>query len=139
MVALTLYRGLQLSSLYLRQGESLPHVIGEGKRERSGGPRTVSVIGISGSIKHRICRGDGKVPRWDMPTVGSSIDTCVTTILSTFPNLCPRQYEGSYGRRVSKGPEGVVALTRYRGLQCSSFYLRQGESLPHVIGEGKRE
>ena len=38
---------------------------------------------------------------------------------------------------VSKGPEGVVASTRYRGLQFSSLYLRQGESLPHVIGEGK--
>ena len=38
---------------------------------------------------------------------------------------------------VSKGPGGVVALTRYRGLQFSSLHLRQGESLPHVIGEGK--
>ena len=37
---------------------------------------------------------------------------------------------------VSKGPEVVVALTRYRGLQFS-LHLRQGESLPHVIGEGK--
>ena len=46
-------------------------------------------------------------------------------------------YEGPYGRRVSEGPEGVVAVTRYRGLQISSLYLRQGESLPHVIGEGK--
>ena len=45
--------------------------------------------------------------------------------------------EGPYGRRVAKGPEGVVALTRYRGLQFSSLYLGQGENLPHVIGEGK--
>ena len=51
----------------------------------------MSVIGISGSIKYQIRRGDGKVPRWDIPMVGSSIDTCVTTILSTFPNLCPPQ------------------------------------------------
>ena len=38
-----------------------------------------------------------------------------------------------------KVPGEVVALTRYRGLQLSSSYLRQGESLLHVIGEGKRE
>ena len=37
---------------------------------------------------------------------------------------------------VSKGPEGVVALTRYRGLQFSSSYSSQCESLPHVVGEG---
>ena len=47
------------------------------------------------------------------------------------------EYEGPYCRRVSKGPEGMVALTRYRGLRFSSFYLTQGESVPHVIGEGK--
>ena len=29
----------------------------------------------------------------------------------------------------------MVALTRYRGLQFFSLHLRQGESLPHVIGE----
>ena len=60
-----------------------------GKREWSGGPRTVSVIGIWGSIKHWICRGDEKVPRWDIPRGESSIDTCATTILSTCPSLCP--------------------------------------------------
>ena len=38
---------------------------------------------------------------------------------------------------VSKGPGGVVALTRYRGLQFSSLHLRREESLPHVIGERK--
>ena len=38
---------------------------------------------------------------------------------------------------VSKGPEGVVALTRYGGLQFSSLHLRQRKSLPHVIDEGK--
>ena len=37
---------------------------------------------------------------------------------------------------VSNGPEGVVALTRYRGLQFSSSDSSQGESLPHVVGEG---
>ena len=47
------------------------------------------------------------------------------------------KYEAPYGRRVSNSPEGVVALIRYRGLQFTSLYLRQGESLPHVIGEGK--
>ena len=36
-----------------------------------------------------------------------------------------------------KVPRGVVALTRYRGLQFSSSYLRQGEILPPAIGEGK--
>ena len=48
-----------------------------------------------------------------------------------------QSYEGPYGRRVLEGPEGVVALTRYRGLQFSSLYLRQRASLPHVIDEGK--
>ena len=38
---------------------------------------------------------------------------------------------------VSKGSDGAVALTHYRGLQFSPLYLRHGESLPHVIGEGK--
>ena len=45
-------------------------------------------------------------------------------------------YEGPYGRRVSKGAEGVEAWSRYQGLQFSSLYLRQGESLPHDVGEG---
>ena len=53
---------------------------------------------------------------------------------SSFVN---KYYEGPCCRGVSKGPERVVALTRYRGLQFCSLYLRQGESLPHVIGEGK--
>ena len=68
-----------------------PLVVGEGK-EWSRGPRIVSVVGISGSIKYRIYRGDGKAPLWDILTGGSSIDTCATTILSTFPNLCPPQH-----------------------------------------------
>ena len=48
-----------------------------------------------------------------------------------------RRYEVPYGLRVSKGPEGVVSLTRYRRLRFSSLCLRKRESIPHVIGEGK--
>ena len=55
---------------------------------------------------------------------------------SSFVN---KYYEGPCCRGVSKGPERVVALTRYRGLQFCSLYLRQGESLPHVIDEGKKK
>ena len=41
----------------------------------------------------------------------------------------------SYVVESTKVPGEVVALTRYRGLQFFSLHLRQGESLPHVIGE----
>ena len=54
-----------------------------------------------------------------------------------FESIPRRQYEGPYGRRVSTGLEGVVALTRFRGLQFNSLFLRQGESLLQVIIEGK--
>ena len=92
VVALTRYRGLQFSSSYLGQEESLPHVIGEGKKRL--------IRRSSDCLGHRTCRTQlrtdyagviGRFPDGIHQTVRSSIDTCVTTIVCTFPNLCPPQ------------------------------------------------
>ena len=81
-------RGCTFSSLYVRQGESLLRLDGDGESELVRDNKTLLGFSASGYYSEF-----SKIPQYDIPSGGSSVGTCMTIILRAFPKkLCSTQH-----------------------------------------------